>query len=168
MHCCFRPAHMDKGLAYTRLPQRANSQLVKVSIWQVSHGSRWPLGPGSAAQLSCPGVSSEMACVPLGVTGTTGWNWEVGPGVCCFLGAVSVEDSSLITGQGKNWGPKNWPQTSDCGEIGTTSERGPRSSKPDGRRGHSPGHCKKRTQGWEGVMVKLRCSMDGHQWDVHK
>lgn len=119
---------MDTGLAYTRLPQRADSQLAKVSIWQVSHGSRWPLGPGSATQLSCPGVRSEMACVPLGVTGTTGWNWEVGLGwglgVCCFLGAVSVEDSSLITRQGKNWGPKNQPQTSDCGEIGDDLREG--------------------------------------------
>ena len=76
-------------------------QLAKVSIWQVSHGSRWLLGPGSVAQPSCPGVSSEMARISLGVTGTTGWNWEVGPGwglgVCCFLGdSVSPAQQSHL------------------------------------------------------------------------
>lgn len=138
-----QPSPGGHGTRLHRLPRRGDSQLAKVSIWQGSRYSRWLVGPDSAAQPSCPRGCSEVAQCPLrcgwnhrvelrrwrGCSPRLGYMWFiVGQGVCCFLrghtGTMSDGYSRVITGRGKNWGPKNRPQTSDHGETGAELREG--------------------------------------------
>ena len=49
---------------------------------------------------------------------------RVGPGGLLLPGGQCQSSTAVSFGQGKNWGSKNWPQTSDCGEIGDDLREG--------------------------------------------